>query len=499
MNRPRPVSAQSLPTPPLALARVIRIAGDPEGALADLARTCAQDPGLTMELLRVANAARYAAAQPIRSVPQAVVKLGARAVRNHALTHALRTSTARQQTGGFHTRRFWEDSLRRACAARIIAEALRDPDPQEAFAVGICQDLGSLLLAIQRPDLGEALEELRGRPGDSRRQAERVLCGRDHTQALAASAFMDMLPEDMRTAIALHHCPPSGPGRAARLARIAWAADHLADVAQAMPKALVLQRAEGALAAVGLPDRLPELYRALRQTMADDASDLAIPVAEQPTLHQVRAQAERAMRALADEQAGWCAAPSPPVRRPPSRRPAGVFATKDTLTALDNRKTFEHRAEAAVSAALAEGRSVTLAIVDVDHLRRINDEHGTAAGDAVLQSVARRLSGVVRDQDVIGRVGGEEFGVLLVDAGPTTARVMVERMRAAVRQLPVDTPAGRLGVRVSLGVAVLDPRTPARSPLELLDLADRALYRAKRAGRDQACYAPRPEARRAAG
>lgn len=499
MIRPRPVSAQTLPTPPLALARVIRIAGDPEGALADLARTCAQDPGLTMELLRVANAARYSAAHAIRSVPQAVVKLGARAVRNHALTYALRTSTGRRQTGGFHTRRFWEDSLRRASAARILAEAMGDPDPQEAFAVGICQDLGSLLLAIHRPDLGETLEELRGRPGDARRQAERVLCGQDHTQALAASPFMEMLPEDMRTAIALHHCPPSGPGRAASLARIAWAADHLADVAQAMPKALVLQRAEGALAAVGLADRLPDLYKALRRAMSADAGDLAIPVAEQPTLQQVQAQAERAMHALAKEQSGWRNVARRPVRRPVSRRPAGVFATKDPLTALDNRKTFEHRAEAAVSAALAEGRSVALAIVDIDHLRRINDEHGTAAGDAVLQGVARRLSGVVREQDVIGRVGGEEFGVLLIDAGPTTARVIVERMRVAVRQIPVETPAGRIGVQVSLGVAVLDPAAQARSPLELLDLADRALYRAKREGRDQACYAPRAEARRAAG
>ena len=62
MNRPRPETAETLPTPPLTLAKVIRIAGDPEGALAELARTCAQDPGLTLELIRVANAAHYAGA-----------------------------------------------------------------------------------------------------------------------------------------------------------------------------------------------------------------------------------------------------------------------------------------------------------------------------------------------------------------------------------------------------------------------------------------------------
>lgn len=497
MNRPRPVSAQSLPTPPVALARVIRIAGDPDGALADLARICAQDPGLTIELLRVANAARYSAAKAIRSVPQAVVKLGARAVRNHTLTYALRTSTSRRETGGFHTGRFWEDSLRRACAARIIAEAIEDVDPQEAFAIGICQDLGSLLLAIQHPDLGETLEKLRGRHGEGRRQAERVLCGQDHTESLAASAFMAMLPEDMRTAISLHHCPPAGPSRAASLARIAWAADHLADVAQASPKSLVLQRAEAALTSVGLPGRLPGLYKTLRGAMASDSVDLAITVAEQPTLLDVRAQARRAVQALAAEQSGRRGVPHPAVRPPPTGGDAGVLTTKDPLTALDNRKTFEHKVETAVSAALAEGRSVALAIVDIDHLRRINDEHGTTIGDAVLRGVARRISGVVRDQDIIGRLGGEEFGVLLIDAGTTTTQVLVERMRVAVRQLALETTAGRIGARVSLGVAVLEPSAPPRSPLELLDLADRALHRAKREGRDRACYGTGLEARRA--
>ncbi|MEC8424585.1 MAG: diguanylate cyclase, partial [Myxococcota bacterium] len=91
------------------------------------------------------------------------------------------------------------------------------------------------------------------------------------------------------------------------------------------------------------------------------------------------------------------------------------------------------------------------------------------------------------------------FGVLLVDAGPTTTRVLMERMRVAVRQSAVETPAGRVDVRVSLGVAVFEPGDEPRSPLELLDLADRALRRAKRQGRDRACYLDVRSARRAAG
>ena len=84
----------SIPAPPAALAKVIRAASDPNGSLQDLGRVCAQDAGLTVELLRIANSPRYGFADQIRNVPQAVVALGYRTVRAHAVTYAIRAAMA---------------------------------------------------------------------------------------------------------------------------------------------------------------------------------------------------------------------------------------------------------------------------------------------------------------------------------------------------------------------------------------------------------------------
>ncbi len=477
-----------MPSPPLALARVIRIAGDPDRPLAELSRTCEQDPGLTLELIRVANAARYSASSAIKSVPQAVLKLGARAVRSHALTYALRTATAPCDTGAFSTRRFWEDSLRRGCAARVVAEALGDHDPHEAFAVGICQDLGALLLAIRRPDLGETLGDLRRRPGEARRQAERVLCGRDHVAELLASPMVEMLPDELREAIRHHHAPATATGRAGALARIAWVADQLADVAQALPKGVALERADAALVAVGLEGRLPDLYKAVRRTLAQDAAELAIPVTEQASLPQLRDQAQRAVDQLAAEQDAWArrsvrrhVAPQGPSGRNP-------MANRDPLTALENRRSFEAIAEQAAARAHAAGLPLTLLIADLDHFRQVNDTWGADVGDAVLREVARRISGAVGDDARVGRIGGEEFGVLLPDAGASTGRILAERIRLAVGDKPISVNGGTVAITLSVGAATAEAGGCPASALDLLDRADRAMLGAKRDGRDRTVF-----------
>jgi diguanylate cyclase (GGDEF)-like protein len=499
--------APQLPSPPIALARVIRIAGDPNRALAELGRACEQDPVLTLELIRVANSACYANARPITSVPQAVVKLGARAVRNHALTFALRTSTAKCHTGGFNARRFWEDSLRRGCAARRIAEAMGDEDPNEAFAVGICQDLGTLLLAIRCPELGETLDALRRRPGEARRQAERVLSGHDHCEELIASPLITMLPTEMQKAISMHHTPDRRETRASRLSRIAWAADRLADVAQAFPKSVVLDRVTEAFGALGLEDRLREIYSGLRRDMADDAVDLSIPVDEQPTLAGIQDQARAAMAALSTEQHEWNSKLRDQLRESVSSGGAAtqtvrrrMLGSRDSLTALDNRRRFEERLQEAVEDAMETSLPLTLIIGDIDHFKRVNDTWGHGSGDAVLQGVAVRLSGFARDDDAVGRVGGEEFGMLLPETGAEAAQVLAERIRLRVCRDTIDCGANHVTVTISLGGTTWDPATGLVSGLELLERADRALHQAKRSGRDQVCWQePAANPARAAG
>jgi diguanylate cyclase (GGDEF)-like protein len=132
---------------------------------------------------------------------------------------------------------------------------------------------------------------------------------------------------------------------------------------------------------------------------------------------------------------------------------------------------------------------VAVAMVDIDHFKRINDEYGHGAGDDVLRVVARRLRQATRPDDVIARWGGEEFCVLLADvADDGQLAALAERLRRAVATGPVSVGgASHLAVTVSVGAARATSRQ--RMPESLLARADVALYRAKETGRNRASIA----------
>lgn len=165
-----------------------------------------------------------------------------------------------------------------------------------------------------------------------------------------------------------------------------------------------------------------------------------------------------------------------------------VLAMTDALTGLANRRHFGDQLAREVSRAASLGKPVALVTLDIDHFKRINDQYGHPAGDAVLRRVAMLLEEQVRGSDLLARVGGEEFAVLAVESAVTEASQLGERLRAAVEaagQIVVGRAA--VSVTISVGVAVLWPRAGdiLKAPERLLAGADDALYRAKRNGRNR--------------
>jgi diguanylate cyclase (GGDEF)-like protein len=157
-----------------------------------------------------------------------------------------------------------------------------------------------------------------------------------------------------------------------------------------------------------------------------------------------------------------------------------ALAHTDTLTGLPNRRHFEGALRGSGRNTRA-GRGTALLYLDVDHFKRINDRHGHAVGDAVLVEFAQRLRTAVRATDLVSRLAGDEFTVLLNDVtGPADVELVAYKILAAMR-LPFALGALVLQVGASIGAALADQPDPA--PARLLDTADRALYAAKEAGR----------------
>ena len=158
------------------------------------------------------------------------------------------------------------------------------------------------------------------------------------------------------------------------------------------------------------------------------------------------------------------------------------LAETDPLTALLNRRSFMEKAHAAIQACEETGSDLSLIIVDLDHFKAVNDNHGHPAGDAVIRAFADLLLGQVRtERDLVGRFGGEEFAVLLPRADLEAALRIALRVQEVLgaRRLPVSETLALL-VTASFGVAT---RQPGETLATLIERADRALYRAKNDGR----------------
>jgi len=156
-------------------------------------------------------------------------------------------------------------------------------------------------------------------------------------------------------------------------------------------------------------------------------------------------------------------------------------ATTDELTTLPNRATFEAWLSRELGCARRDQRPLALLLIDVDHFKQVNDQRGHAAGDRVLREVALRLRAAVRGEDLLARVGGEEFGVLLPGADLAAAAEVGERIGSHVRAAPIAVAEGSVAVTVSTGAVALDPHD---DELSFVSRADLRLYEAKRDGRD---------------
>jgi len=163
-------------------------------------------------------------------------------------------------------------------------------------------------------------------------------------------------------------------------------------------------------------------------------------------------------------------------------REATLLASTDELTGIANRRAFLRHLDREIEGSTEFGWPLAVAMFDVDHFKAVNDGYGHAVGDRVLRLIAERASAVVRSGDLVGRLGGEEFGILMPGATAEDAAIVAERLRQAMETPRAGEEAGLPTVTVSVGIAAREDQTDAGA---LLAVADAALYAAKDAGRNR--------------
>jgi diguanylate cyclase (GGDEF)-like protein len=164
------------------------------------------------------------------------------------------------------------------------------------------------------------------------------------------------------------------------------------------------------------------------------------------------------------------------------------LATHDSLTQLPNRASVLNSLEYATQKARKEGSSVCIALIDLDHFKRINDELGHLVGDEVLRESARRLASSIRTTDFIGRYGGEEFLIVFQDMDLENGAARCEIVRRALCDQPIRWHDGELTITCSVGVAAA--KITHNPVTTLISVADQAMYAAKTLGRNRVVRAP---------
>jgi len=482
MDRP---DTMSLPVPPARLCQVVRESGDPDVPMGRLVRLISSDPGLSVELLRIANSAYYSPRRRIRSVAQATVFLGLRAVRNHAVSHVLKAVIAQVDLSGVDERRLWRDILFRGAAAHVLAESMGYDDPAEAFTTGVVMDAGYVMMVALRPEQAGALEAAHSLPEAERLQAEAALTGTTHPEIFADCARGWGLPDELVAPVEHHHDPErslacAGGSRLRDIARLAdllllarsGRKEAVADFLDARRELPGVPRTELRVLLERVEHELPRLGDLLEVPKPARRSSPAVLLRDAAhTLASINGEYQRANEEL---------------RR--KNEELDRAASSDALTGVANRRAFE----AALRGALQRG-PLSLVLFDLDHFKKVNDTFGHDIGDDVLVGVCHRVEAVLDDGELLARVGGEEFAVLVPGDDEAHARQRAEVMRKVLAGRPIRCRRGApVPVTGSFGGV-----TAARDPSLLFRAADKALYDSKRAGRNRVSWSSMQDLREA--
>ncbi|QQE10865.1 sensor domain-containing diguanylate cyclase [Planctomycetota bacterium] len=161
------------------------------------------------------------------------------------------------------------------------------------------------------------------------------------------------------------------------------------------------------------------------------------------------------------------------------------IASKDGLTGIYNRTFFLETTKKTIHNATSQNQHCSMIMLDVDHFKKVNDNYGHPAGDLVLKTITQRINKMLRKNDDFGRMGGEEFGILLPNSSIKNTFNIAERIRQSIESEPICIGCKKLDITISLGIASINDSI--RDMKQLSSAADKALYEAKNAGRNQVC------------
>lgn len=482
-------SQVDFPSPSRVATEVIGLARDPDIEMAKVAAAIGKDPAMAAKLLRIANSAFYAQRRPSQNIRQSLVVIGLNAALTLALSFSLVSTLRACKPNGIDYKRYWRRTLLAATASRAFAERICKGRDEEAFLTGLLQDVAILAIDRTSPDFYAQLTQGANHAQQIAYERER-LDGKDHAHYGGVLMRTWNLPNSLCYSIEHSHQPNSTDSLTddGRIARCVALGSEMAEAALAQDRSTLLPKlADLAAKLVGIRGEqftdivtrvlklIPEAEE-LYETSILDAADAEVLLAQARELTTVRSlTAMRDVQVLQETTAAL-------MNRTEELEDA---SRRDPLTGALNRTWLERLLERELNQAAMFSKTLSIALINIDHFKRINDTVGHDGGDQILKLCADTIQANVRGSDVLGRHSGDTFLAILPGTDETLATQVCGRILDSIRQLPPVTSPQPMKITASVGIATHSAEQQFTSASDLLQAADHATYRAKLSGRNR--------------
>ena len=488
-----------LPSPPAIAVRILEAIDKDESSFDELGRIISADPALSTRVLQVANSPIYALPSKAESIQRAMAVLGCNALKNIALSFVIANEMRADAQGDFDFDYFWKRSVTAAVGADLIASLVQKKS-DDLFVTALLQDIGIVVMYLCRPaDYLQVLEDKQTTDA-TLTAVETAIFGFDHQDVGRHVLEQWGLPPTIYEPIGYHHADTKRLLASTEHADILMLSDKLSAIYHGHHSAEKINALKGILEAHY------HVEESKIEAMIDTAAERSVetmaffdidPGQIQPFSQMLQeANAElgklnlsyeylvielKQAKATADKLAHDLQAANAKLRG---------MAFRDGLTGLYNHRYFQECMDKEISQAMRYQRPLALIMMDLDHFKRINDDHGHPAGDAVLETISATIQQTVRRSDTVCRYGGEEFSIVLPETTLKGAVILAERLRKIVDQLVIPVNQVDIHTTVSVGLTTWEPGSATTNKDAIIDAADRALYKSKNNGRNKVSFAP---------
>jgi len=482
-----------LPSAPAIAVRILELVKRDDLTFGELGSIIQADPALAGRIMKLANSGLYSLPRKVTSIDKAVSILGLNALKNLALSFVLNKQFQGPKRERFDYDWFWRRSITAAVAGELIAAAIGYRS-DETFIATLLQDIGIPVMFSCRPDDYLSVLDEKAVTGLPVTIVEKQVFGFEHQEVGAELLKSWQLPESIYLPIRYHHEPSLAPKGTEMLCKIVNASDRLAAVYYGSGSAKNVQ---------GAKELLSQTFRmnpAKSAALIDEVAEKSVEVLCQFDLEpgrlkpfsQILQEANDELSRLnlsyemlvIENREAKHRAERLALELKRANEKLRHYAFRDSLTGLFNYRYFQEAMIRELARAERYKHSVSLVMFDIDRFKHINDTYGHQVGDVVLKTVSQYVGRQIRSSDIFARYGGEEFAIILPETSASGAEVKAERCRELVEGLQIKVGNHTIRVTISIGVATYEPEHPTQRT-QLIDAADRAMYRSKSDGRNR--------------